>query len=78
MKKSLHAEHKVRVLGYIGGKTVHSVCDSLPPLTGQLIQVEKGIRYILLCEWGRLKGLSKNEAHHLSGLGILKAICING
>ena len=77
MKKSLHAEHKVRVLGYIGGKTVHSMCDPLPPLPGQLIQVEKGIRYILSYEWGRLKGLSKNEAHHLSGAGILKAISAN-
>ena len=58
-------------------KTVHSVCDPLPPLPGQLIQVEKGIQYILPCEWDRLKGLSKDEAHHLSGAGILKAISAN-
>ena len=77
MKKRLPSEHRICVLGYVGGKTVHSVCDPLPPLPGQLIKVEKGIRYKLPCEWGHLKGLSKDEAHHLSGAGILKAISAN-
>ena len=77
MKKRLPSERRIGVVGYVGGKTVHSVGDPLPPLPGQLIQVEKGIRYILPCEWGRLKGLSKDEAHHLSGAGILKAVSAN-
>ena len=77
MKPRAPSDPRPGVLGYIGGKLVNSVTHPIRPVPAQLISTDRGVRYILPCEWARLKGLSKSEAAHITGTKILDTISAN-
>ena len=56
---------------------MNSVTHPIRPVQAQLISTGQGVRYILLCEWVRLKGLSKSEAAYVTGTRILDVVSAN-
>ena len=68
---------RTNVIGYTGGKLVNPVTHPIRLVPTQLIKTDKGMRYILPSEWGRLKSISRSEAAQVIGTRILEAVSSN-